>query len=157
MRAQTQRLPTKLAQTPAAVARLQTTPSQKAAPSSPITLTEPSTSWVTLSAQNASTMPRASKPAGGRSPDPEIMGVGPVRNRVGVEIPREQGRATHHERLGARDAGDQAGHHQPAPAIAQEMLDRLAEQRLAGRASLRGRSDPAPPVSRGMRPVRSSR
>ena len=75
MSAQTQRLPTKLAQTPAAVARLQTTPSQKAAPSSPITLTEPSTSWVTLSAAESQHDAQGKQAAGGRSPDPEIMGV----------------------------------------------------------------------------------
>ena len=62
MTAQTRRLPRKLDQTPAALARRQTTPSQKAAPSKPISLTDPSTSWVTLSARTASTIPSASNP-----------------------------------------------------------------------------------------------
>ena len=74
MTAQTRRLPRKLAQTAGAVARRQTTPSQKAAPSKPITLTEPSTSWVTLSAQHRQQDAQCEQAARGRAARPRGNG-----------------------------------------------------------------------------------
>ena len=60
---------------PAAVARLQTTPSQKAAPSRPITLTEPTHELGDALGPERQQDAQRKQAAGGRSPDPEIMGV----------------------------------------------------------------------------------